>query len=144
MTPKQEKQRAELLAKAEEHERNAHECREEAARIKHRALASTPVADRLVYAATARCPCGAGLAYDPTAEDPESPFKGALSGWWDCSDIILGLALEHGQPNAVEHTGRLPFSFYEIKSEWQPSAHGATTREPLVGSPSAALRRKPE
>lgn len=67
---------------------------------------------RLVYAAYDRCPCGAGLAYGGEAKD-----------YWDCSAILLGTADE-----SVTHTARLPFVFYEIKSENQPSAHGATTR----------------
>jgi hypothetical protein len=36
----------------------------------------------LIYAATVRCPCGAGLAY----EDSADPFK----GYWDCSAILRG------------------------------------------------------
>lgn len=74
----------------------------------------------LVYAATARCPCGAGLAYQAGAD----PFTGA----WDCSAILTGTAIPSGQLGSVEHTAVLPFVFYEIKSERQPSAHGATTR----------------
>lgn len=70
----------------------------------------------LIYAATVRCPCGAGLAYDNETADP---FK----GFWDCSAIMLGTARED-----VTHTARLPFVYYEIKGENQPSARGATTR----------------
>lgn len=72
----------------------------------------------LIYAATNRCPCGAGLAYE----------KGSDDRAWDCSAILLGSAIESGQPGAVEHTAKLPFVFYEIKSEKQPSAGGMTTR----------------
>lgn len=75
---------------------------------------------RLVYAATKRCPCGAGLAYKSGA----NPFDGA----WDCSAILLGEAIPQGEPGSVTHTARLPFVFYKIKSENQPSARGATTR----------------
>jgi hypothetical protein len=71
----------------------------------------------LVYAATSRCPCGAGLAYVPDGETV-----------WDCSAILLGEAIPSGQPGSVQHTGQLPFAFYEVKSEQQPSAQGATTR----------------
>lgn len=84
-----------------------------------------PVADRLVYAAMARCACGAGLAYDPYGE------SGGPRGYWDCSDILLDRAAAKGEPGAVQHSDRFPFTFYEIKSERQPSANGATTREPL-------------
>lgn len=70
---------------------------------------------RLVYAATARCPCGLGLAHEVGASPPQ--------GYWDCSGILLGTADEN-----VQHTAKLPFIFYEIKSEHQPSAEGRTTR----------------
>ena len=89
-----------------------------------------PRTSTLVYAATARCPCGAGLAYRPGVPEPGSPFKGASA--WDCSAIILGTAIPSGQPGAVQHTALLPFAFYEIKSEDQPSARGASTR-PVKG-----------
>lgn len=73
----------------------------------------------LTYAATARCTCGAGLAY---------PTKIGPNGYWDCSAILRGEAAQIGQPGAVKHTDQLPFTFYEIKSEIQPSAAGETTR----------------
>lgn len=76
----------------------------------------------LIYAAAARCPCGAGLAYRRNA----GPFGDKAH--WDCSDILTGRAIPSGQPGAKTHTDRLPFAFYEIKSERQPSANGATTR----------------
>jgi len=72
----------------------------------------------LMYAAYARCPCGAGLAYDPQGESGKP-----IIGYWDCSAILLGTADEN-----VTHTAQLPFVFYEIKSEGQPSAQGSTTR----------------
>lgn len=74
----------------------------------------------LRYAATARCSCGAGLAYPA--------FEYNMHGAWDCADILTGRAIPSGQPGAVTHTDRLPFAFYEIKSEDQPSANGTTTR----------------
>lgn len=70
----------------------------------------------MIYSATARCPCGAGLAYESGADS------------WDCSDILTGRAIPSGQPGSKKHTVRLPFAFYEVKSENQPSANGATTR----------------
>jgi len=79
---------------------------------------------RMTFAATSRCSCGAGLAYDDTCT--AAPFKGP--SYWDCSAILLGDAIPSGQPGAVTHTDRLPFAFWEIKSEHQPSARGATTR----------------
>lgn len=71
--------------------------------------------DKLIYAATKRCPCGAGLAY----REGMSPH----SGYWDCSAIMLGSADEK-----VQHCAQYPFAFYEVLSENQPSAEGATTR----------------
>lgn len=78
----------------------------------------------MTFAATARCPCGAGLAYDETCV--QEPFRGP--SYWDCSAILLGDAIPSGQPGSVQHTAQLPFAFWEIKSEHQPSAAGATTR----------------
>ena len=86
----------------------------------------TKTAKDLVFAATNRCPCGAGLAYDPAGESGKP-----IHGYWDCSGILLGTAIPSGQPGAVQHTGQLPFAFYKIKSENQPSANGANTRERL-------------
>lgn len=74
----------------------------------------------LVYAARARCLCGAGMAYPRGA----SPFH-----YWDCSDILTGRAAPRGQAGATKHEAQLPFAYYEILSEGQPSARGATTRK---------------
>lgn len=79
-------------------------------------LGRRPRPAALVYAATARCPCGAGMAYR-RGDD-----------CWDCSAILLGEAIPHGGPGSVKHEARLPFVFWEIKDEGQPSANGATTR----------------
>lgn len=79
-------------------------------------------ADELRFSASARCPCGAGLAY---------PKNIGAHGAWHCSDILLGRAVPSGQEGAKTHDSPLPFAFYEIKSEDQPSANGSTTR-PLV------------
>ena len=70
-----------------------------------------PERTNLVYAAVHRCPCHAGLAYR-RGDDA-----------WDCAAILLGTA-----DDSVRHTPLLPFVFYEIKSENQPSARGASTR----------------
>ena len=77
----------------------------------------------LTWAATARCQCGAGLAYNEDCQEPGSPMMWPYNGYWDCSAIILGTA-----DRSVRHKARLPFAFYEIKSDNQPSANGATTR----------------
>lgn len=68
----------------------------------------------LVFAAIARCCCGAGLAY---------PNNIGAHGAWHCSDILMGKA----RKDAL-HEGKMPFAFYSIKSEDQPSANGQTTR----------------
>jgi hypothetical protein len=123
MTPEQK------YAEADRLEAQAKKLREEAREMRRQALLQKPLLERLVFAAHSRCPCGAGLAYDPTGEVgriEDSPFNGPNA--WDCSAILLGTAIESGQPGAVQHTGKLPFAFYEVKSENQPSAGGQTTR----------------
>jgi hypothetical protein len=97
--------------------------RKEAQEAYNRELKEKDLADRLIYSAYDRCGCGAGLAYDPLFEDKDSVFVGPLSGYWDCSKILLGTA-----DQTVKHTAQLPFAFYEIKSEIQPSVNGVTTR----------------
>jgi hypothetical protein len=71
---------------------------------------------RLVYAAKARCDCGAGFAYDPRARNTV----------WDCSAILLGDALLAGERSALIHS--TPCAYFELVSERQPAAHGMTTR----------------
>ena len=70
--------------------------------------------DELIYAATSRCQCGAGLAY----------VKGCGAfGDWECSAILTGRATigsTHDQPR--------PFAFWKVLGEEQPSAQGQTTR----------------
>src|SRR4051812_32242019 len=68
----------------------------------------------LVYAATARCLCGAGLCY---------PSNVSTHGAWRCSGVLT-----HRCKHDVGQHDVFPFVFYEIKSEQQPSAKGATTR----------------
>jgi len=78
--------------------------------------------EELRYASHVRCECGAGMAY---------PVNVGFRGAWICSNILLGKA-----STKALHTGSLPFSMYEIKSEDQPSANGATTRPeeaPMMG-----------
>jgi hypothetical protein len=77
--------------------------------------------EELRYAAGARCPCGAGLAYHK---------RTSIRGAWECSDVLTGRAARQldGVTLAVEHTEPLPFAFFEVKSEDQPSAQGHSTR----------------
>lgn len=110
-----------LYAEANEKQKEVDALRKQAGAKKQEELLATPLADRMVWAAYDRCPCGAGLAYDPAD-------KGGVHGAWDCSDILLGKATPKDEPGSVQHTGRLPFAFYEIKSDTQPSANGASTR----------------
>lgn len=70
--------------------------------------------EELRFAARQRCVCGAGLAY---------PKNSSMHGSWYCSAILQAKA-ELG----TTHSPPYPFAFYEIKSEDQPSANGATTR----------------
>lgn len=79
----------------------------------------------LVFSAHDRCLCGAGLAY---------PKNIGMHGSWICSDILLGTAIPANKEGAKEHNGEFPFAFYNIKSENQPSANGATTRPNIVCS----------
>lgn len=69
----------------------------------------------LIYSAYHRCSCGAGLAY------PEG--IGPKRGAWDCAEILKGKA-----NTKVLHTTKLPFSFFDVRSERDPKAKGRTTR----------------
>lgn len=76
------------------------------------------VDDELRYSAGAKCDtCGAGLAY------PESC---GMHHRWDCSRVLKGETKQEEDDGKIHHS--YPFAFYEIKSEGQPSAQGATTR----------------
>lgn len=73
----------------------------------------------LRFAATARCVCGAGMAY---------PKGATMHGAWHCSAILTGKAASRFEEGAKSHSSPMPFAFYEVKSENQPSANGQTTR----------------
>jgi hypothetical protein len=77
-------------------------------------------ADELTYSAGTLCPCGFGLAY---------PKDCGPGHYWDCSAILTGTE----NPTAT-HTGKLPFSFYDVKSE---SEHRGTTRGVFKPKPKA-------
>lgn len=74
--------------------------------------------EELRFSARARCRCGAGLAYDKDSHD--------IRGAWRCAAAMMH-TLPTPDPFDGQHV-ELPFMFYEIKSEDQPSAQGATTR----------------
>ena len=79
----------------------------------------------LVYAATQRCPCGYGLAHPKDCDVRHA---------WNCAGVLLGmvpLSLRTG----ISHRVGLSFMFYDVKSEGQPSARGATTRGTIKPSP---------
>jgi hypothetical protein len=70
--------------------------------------------EELTFAAHTRCICGHGFAYPNNC----GPFSS-----WTCSAILRGLAQA-----GSSHDSAMPFAFYELKSENQPSANGLTTR----------------
>lgn len=77
--------------------------------------------DELIYSATNRCKCGAGLAYPKRS-------VAHMYGAWICS-VVLKNPTEISGPSNLHQA--FSFSMYEIKSENQPSAKGTTTRETL-------------
>ena len=106
----------EVLAKAKEIERRRLEefhtkAREIKARL-DRGEAFTP--EELLFAAGARCRCGAGMAY---------PMGLGINGFWDCSAILMGTASKE-----IQHSDRLPFALYEVHAETSIRAGGRTTR----------------
>lgn len=74
-------------------------------------------AKKLVFSRYTRCICGAGLAYGSRHGDRATA--------WDCSDILTGVAIPSGQPDAVMHSDTYPFVFWDIKAE----IPGISTRE---------------
>ena len=70
--------------------------------------------DALVFSAYSRCKCGGPLFYRNGSER-------GMHGSWSCWAKEKGAEGEHAE---------LPFAFYEVKCEDQPSANGATTRPP--------------
>lgn len=123
-----------LTKKADEFEAQAAAIRQEVDAARKSALKAEPLNDRMIYAAYDRCACGAGMAYDPAAEgDKSSPLVLERSGpsKWECSDIVRYETFDAAKQAEVKdatHTPAMPFAFWEVKSENQPSANGATTR----------------
>lgn len=77
--------------------------------------------DELRYSASTLCPCGHGIAY-PKACGPRH--------YWDCSAVLKGI-----EDKSANHTERLSFLMYEIKSESEE--HG-TTRGIIRPKPESA------
>jgi hypothetical protein len=121
-----------IIAQADAMEAEAKALRQ-TAYDKRTARDDRPLKDRLTFAATWRCACGHGMAYDPEGKvrsDKDGPF--VMASQWECSAILLGIADDN-----LLHTPPAPFAFYEAKSEGQTSANGMTTREPGEPSPEA-------
>lgn len=87
----------------------------------------------LRYSQTARCRCGAGLAYYPAGFFLRS--RPAESHGWVCVSVLTGRVPIEGIKNAFdavigEEKGEsvkhdyYPFNFYEIRSEDQPNRNG--------------------
>lgn len=72
---------------------------------------------QLLYAATARCKCGAGMAYPL---DHEKAFKTAA---WQCSTLL------HGNAHLDDYHEILPFSMWKVRKETSiNNREGLTTR----------------
>ncbi len=133
------KKSEELYAEAKALDEKSMSLKKQASEARQHELREMPKAERLVYAARDRCPCGAGLAYDPCYEDKSSPSVGPLSGYWDCSEILLGTA-----KTDVKHTDKLPFAFYEIKSEGPGTAMSSPPTSAETDSPISRSHSRPK
>ncbi len=71
----------------------------------------------LLYAATDRCRCGAGLAY------PLDPDKAFELRAWVCSDYLKD------QARGGNHD-KLPFAFWKVREETSINNHGGATTRP--------------
>lgn len=109
---------AELFKRSQDLQEESLRLGRQALGLRQKELEGQPIAQRLVYAATSRCLCGAGLAYDPVG-----PSGSPATGYWDCANILCDTADRN-----VKHEQQMPFMFWSIKSEKQPSAYGQTTR----------------
>ena len=74
--------------------------------------------EELVYSASRRCKCGAGMAYP----------DGCLAGWyWACSEVLKGVVKDGADPS--KHTGPLFFIYCDVEKE----GSGGTTRRCAEG-----------
>lgn len=62
----------------------------------------------LVYSASARCACGAGLAHSVDARE---------NGEWDCSAILTGRAVREDYMGSIFHSIPKPFSKWKVRRE---------------------------
>lgn len=79
--------------------------------------------DELTYSATARCKCGAGLAYPLDAEESMK-----LRAWF-CADCLLGKVDTATAPKGSHDA--YDFMFFSIKGEGQPSVGRYASTRPL-------------
>lgn len=100
-----EEQYKQAVQKREECDETIHEYHRQRLDAFKERLKSNPIFtdDELFYSRESLCPCGHGLAY---------PKGCGMNHYWDCSAILKGIA-----DNSVEHTGQLPFAFYDVKGE---------------------------
>ncbi len=62
------------------------------------------------------CDCGAQMAQDNKNRR------------WDCSDILLGIAVPSGEPGALMHSDVMPYVFWKVRSD--RSGKSPVRREP--------------
>lgn len=51
------------------------------------------------------CDCGAPMAQDDANRR------------WDCSDILLGVAVEKDQPGSLRHSDVMPYAFWKVRPD---------------------------
>lgn len=83
---------------------------------------------QLLYAATARCKCGAGFAY-PLNNDDAWKLRS-----WVCSAVL------RGEVQATQEHEMLPFAMYKIREETSINNRAALTTRP----PGTKALTKPE
>lgn len=79
---------------------------------------------QLLYAATSRCRCGAGLAYPP---DTPHPHGHRFWGSWDCSRVLKG------EPDPAGFEGKhesFPWAMYKVREETSVNNAGGYTTRP--------------
>lgn len=90
----------------------------------------TTFKDGLIYAATARCAyCRTGLFYPEKQRFEPGSMAEDLRQCWVCLPVYAA-ALANDRAFPYDSHTVYPFNFWEVKSENQPSANGASTRPP--------------
>jgi hypothetical protein len=97
----------------------------------------TKFKDGLIFAANARCKeCNSGLCYVERQEFETGSWLEESKGSWICLETYLASVAKRADFVFKEHQS-LPFVFWSISSEIQPSSTGNTTR-PKSGPHSLA------